>query len=145
LLRRLSRRRREPPLERRGLEEIAADPVHRRLPAVERVGLDPLRHIAHQPGQRRQIVLNSKELEGPFTVPLADGRLLVAERADLAEGVRARRGDGDERQSHTYGERSRRGTSAIFHCAFSLLHSGREYSSLAPPRRKRKPIPAHPA
>jgi hypothetical protein len=94
LLRRRTLSRRQRFLERDGLRQVHAQSIEDLLPRHQRVGLHPIRHIAHRRRQPRQVVLDPEELEGVFAVPLADRRLLVAQGSNLAHGVQADAADG---------------------------------------------------
>jgi hypothetical protein len=97
-------RGRKRPLGGSGFGEVPADPIECRLVASQRIGLDGVRHVAHQDGQRRQIVLNPKQLQRILAVAFADGRLLVPEAPHFRDGVGAHRGDGDQRKGHPHAE-----------------------------------------
>ena len=58
LLCRIADRRRQFLLEPRRLREVLAHPIEGGLPAGQRIGLGAIQHVAHQQGERCQIVLD---------------------------------------------------------------------------------------
>ena len=85
--------------------EIAPDPLQRRRPGRERIGLAALgvEHVAHREPERVQIVLDAQQLQRVLAVAVGEAGLQLPQAADLAGqvvrvGRHRRQGDDHPRQ-----------------------------------------------
>lgn len=76
--------------------QISADPLELRLPRRERIRLGLLEHVAHDEGERVEIVLDPQQEERIGAIAVDGFRLQAAQAVELDDGVGGVNGDGGE-------------------------------------------------